>query len=322
MERDKISREEMVSLLCWATHQIKPHLLRIHENNNLYVIYSPHIKQDIDFLCKWLKTFVISNCAHFEECASKYLQSKGISLDIWMDALHEGHKGDTLTLYGLSMILDVHMVVHLRNGKIWTMMDSPLDDHADLISKCLIHVAYLGCRLFVELVKRDKPLEVIKSVNGSHSYVVGELMIVEQKTFDKTLRTGLGAGINMEDIPVDLSMPHTKPTEDKTSEMTPVDLSTTLQQSNKKVETQSPSLECDSTELSESSTSSANSRTAQESILTEKTTLRKLIGESTGDRSKSEPTPSRSKNSQLYTEKMCKMSLNVTVNKYEIINER
>ena len=61
MEWDKISREEMVSLPCRATHQIKPWSLQILENHNLYVIYSPHIKQDIDFLCKWLKTFVISN---------------------------------------------------------------------------------------------------------------------------------------------------------------------------------------------------------------------------------------------------------------------
>ena len=67
-----------------------------------------------------------------------------MSLDIWMDALSDGCKGDTLMLYGLSMILDVHTVVHLCNGKIWTMMESPPDDHLDLISKCLIHMAYLG----------------------------------------------------------------------------------------------------------------------------------------------------------------------------------
>ena len=209
MERDKISREEMVSLPCWATHQIKPHSLKIHEDHYLYVIYSPHIKQDIDLLRKRLKTFVISNRVHFEECVSEYLQSKGMSLDIWMDALQEGCKGDTLTLYSLSMILDVHMVVHLCNGKIWTMMDSSPNDHADLISKCFIHVAYLGHRLFIELVKCDKPLEVIKSNNGARSYVVGELMIVEQETIDKILRIGLGVGINRDDAPVDLSMPHT-----------------------------------------------------------------------------------------------------------------
>ena len=153
MEQDRISREEMVSLPCRATHQIKPRSLQILENDNLYAIYSPHIKQDIGFLRKWLKTFVISNRAHFEENASDYLQSKGMSLDIWMDALSDGRKGDTLTLYGLSMILDVHTIVHLRNRKIWRMMESPPDDHLDLISKCLIHVAYVGQGLFVELVK-------------------------------------------------------------------------------------------------------------------------------------------------------------------------
>ena len=98
----------------------------------MYAIYSPHIKQDIGFLRKWLKTFVISNRAHFKESASDYLQSKGMSLDIWMDAISDGHKGDTLMLYGLSMILDIHTVVHLCNGKIWTTMESPPDDHSDL----------------------------------------------------------------------------------------------------------------------------------------------------------------------------------------------
>ena len=87
----------------------------------------------------------------------------------------------------------------------------------------------------------------------------------------------------MEDVPVDLSMPHTKLTEDKTLEITPMDLSTTLHHSNKKVETQSHSLERDSTQFLEPSTLSANFGTAQESILTDKTTFRKSIGESTGD---------------------------------------
>ena len=238
-----------------------------------------------------------------------------------MDALCDGCKRDTLTLYGLSMILDVHTVVHLCNGKIWTMMDSPPDEHADLISKCLIHVAYLGRGLFVELVKCEKLLGVIKSDNGVHSYVVGELMIIEQKTFDKMLRTGLGAGINMENVLVDLSMPHTKLTENKMVEITPVDLSTTSHHSNKKVEIQSHSLKHYSTHFLEPSTSSANLGIAQESILTDKTTSRK-IGESTADRSKSEPTTLQCANRHPYMEILEKMSLKVSVHKYEIMNKR
>ena len=87
----------------------------------------------------------------------------------------------------------------------------------------------------------------------------------------------------MEDAPVDLSMPHIKPIEEKMTEMSPMDLSTTLQQSNKNVESQPPSFEHDPTQLSEPSTSSANSGTAEESILTEKTTFSKSSGESTDD---------------------------------------
>ena len=214
----------MVLLPCRATHQIKPRSLQVLENDNLYAIYSLHIKQDIGFLRKWLKTFVISNQAHFEESASEYLRSKGMSLDIWMDAISDGRKGDTLTLYGLSMILDIHTVVHLRNGKIWTTMESPPDDHADLISKCLIHVAYVGRGLFVELVKREKPLEVIKSKDGLLSYVVGELSVMEQSSFDKILRTGLGASTSKELLPVDLSVPRNESFNNKSPENTPIDL--------------------------------------------------------------------------------------------------
>ena len=228
MEQDRISREEMVSLPCRATHQIKPQSLWIPENDNLYAIYSPHIKQDIRFLRKWLKTFVISNRAHFEESALDYLQSKGISLDMWMDALSDGCKGDTLMLYGLSMILDIHTVVHLCNGKIWTTMESPPDDHLDLISKCLIHVAYVDRGLFVELVKREKPLEVIKSNDGVFSYVVGELSVTEQSSFDKILRTGLGTSMSKDFLPVDLSVPHNKSIDNKPSENTSIDLTISL----------------------------------------------------------------------------------------------
>ena len=284
----------------------------------MYAIYSPHIKQDIDFLHKWLKTFVISNRAHFEECASEYLQSKGMSLDIWMDALCDGRKGDTLMLYGLSMILDVHMVVHLCNGKIWTMMDSPPDEHSDLISKCLIHAAYLGQGLFVELVKCDKPLEVIKSNNGALSYVVGELTITEQETFDKTLRTGLGVSTSNENVPVDLSVPHNKLTENKTSEVTPIDLSITLDHRNKQVETQPRNPTFDSTDHLEPSTSKG---IAKESMVIDKNIPKKFV-KSTTDQSTSEWATSSGKNKHPYMEILGKMSLKVSFQKYKVTKER
>ena len=210
------------------------------------------------------------------------------------------------------------MVIHLCNGKIWTTMDSPPDEHSDLISKCLVHAAYLGSGLFVELVKRDKPLEVIKLDNGVHSYVVGELTIIEQKTFDKTLRTGLGACINNENVPVDLSVPHTNLTENKIAEVTPMDLSITSQHKNKQVEIQSCGLKHDFTHYLELSTSSG---IVQESMLTDKITSKK-IGESTDDQNTSELATLRCKNRHPYMEILGKMSLKVSVQRYKITNKR
>ena len=225
-----------------------------------------------------MKTFVISNRAHFEESALDYLQSKGMSLDIWMDAISNGRKGDTLMLYGLSMILDIHTVVHLRNGKIWTTMESPPDDHSDLISKCLIHVAYVGRGLFVELVKREIPLEVIKSKDGVLSYVVGELSVTEQSSFDKILRTGLGTSTSKDLSPVDLSVPHNKSIVNKPSENTPIDLTIGLDHKSDNLEQLiSSEIAKEPTVIDEHSSTQLDKSTIGQ-ITPEKTSYMKLLG--------------------------------------------
>ena len=81
-------------------------------------------------------------------------------------------------------------------------------------------------------MKRDKPLEVIKTKNGALSYVVGELTIMEQESFDKTLRTGLGVSTSNETVLVDLSMPHNKTIENEPSENIPIDLTISLDRKN------------------------------------------------------------------------------------------
>ena len=231
-----------------------------------------------------------------------------MSLDIWMDALCDGRKGDTLMLYGLSMmILDVHTVVHLRNGKIWTTMDSLPDEHSDLISKCLIHGAYLGRGLLDELVKRDKPLEVMKSKNGALSYVVGELTIMEQETFDKTLRTGLGVSMSNETVPVDLSVPHNKLIENEPSENIPIDLTISLDRRNKQV-----------TDYLEPSTSKGS---AKELTVIDENISMQLV-KATTDQSTIERVTLSGENKYPYMDILGKMSLKVSVQKYNVTNER
>ena len=85
-------------------------------------------------------------------------------------------------------------------------------------------MAYVGRGLLVELVQREKPLEVIKSKDGVLSYVVGELTVTEQSSFDKILRTGLGRSTSKDLLLVDLSVPHIKSIDNKPSENTLIDL--------------------------------------------------------------------------------------------------
>ena len=192
------------------------------------------------------------------------------------------------------------------------------DEHSDLISKCLIHAAYLGRGLFVELVKHDKPLEVVKSKNGALSYVIGELTIMEQETFDKTLRTGLGVSTSNEIVPVDLSVPHNKLTVSKASEDIPTDLSISLDHRNKQVEIRPSNPTSDSTDHLEPSTMKGSSK---ESMVIDKNISIQLVN-STTDQSTSERPTTSGENKYPYMEILRKRSLKVSVQKYKVTNER
>ena len=55
----------------------------------------------------------------------------------------------------LCALTSCHAVVHLRNGYLWTTIDSPSSyDHDQLLSICDVHLAYIGNGLFVELHQR------------------------------------------------------------------------------------------------------------------------------------------------------------------------
>ena len=61
------------------------------------------------------------------------------------------------------------------------------------------------------------------------SYVVGELSVVEQSSFDKILRTGLGTSTSKELLLVDLSVPRNEALNNKSPENTPIDLTIGLE---------------------------------------------------------------------------------------------
>ena len=57
-----------------------------------------------------------------------------------------------LALYGLCMLFEKHTLVHLKNVFIWSTLDELSDDHSEDLTKCDIHLCYLGRGQFIELV--------------------------------------------------------------------------------------------------------------------------------------------------------------------------
>ena len=59
--------------------------------------------------------------------------------------------GDILSVFTLSVLISKHTMVHLQNGNIWTTVDTPNCDHDELLTKCDIHLPFIGNGLFAEL---------------------------------------------------------------------------------------------------------------------------------------------------------------------------
>ena len=54
--------------------------------------------------------------------AKQYLKSKGLRIDMWSESITDGRKGDVLVLFGINLLTEMHCLVHLANGQIWTML--------------------------------------------------------------------------------------------------------------------------------------------------------------------------------------------------------
>ena len=81
----------------------------------------------------------------------------------------------------LSALISKHTLVHLRNGNIWTTMETSNCDHDDLLKNCDVHLAYLGNGLFDKIkpkVRDDdlskesgirKPVHIVSKVKPTTS---------------------------------------------------------------------------------------------------------------------------------------------------------
>ena len=170
----------------------------VSENDNLYALYVQRIGQDISFLQHWLKGFMLMHRKHFQKKAKIYLASKGLMIESWSDSVTDGWKADVLALFGLNLLLEMHTIVHLGQGKTWTTLAKQGKTHQEDIAHCDMHLAHVGRGLYVELAPRSILLQIVDDTTTSQSVNIGEIKTLrdeEAKAFDQVQRLGLGIGI-------------------------------------------------------------------------------------------------------------------------------
>ena len=95
------------------------------------------------------------------------------------------------------MLLEVHTLVHLKNGGIWSTMENPPGSHDELLAHCDLHLVYMGRRQFVELVKRKHPLIIVNEDTDIKTIELGHLMFDELETLNYVIYRGLGMALGL-----------------------------------------------------------------------------------------------------------------------------
>ena len=124
-----------------------------------------------------------------------YLDSKKLMLDDWLCCVKEGRRGDIMCVYLLSIATGVHIMVHLKNNKIWSTLQEVPFLHSDLVEHCQKHLVYMGFRIFLCLKKRPPvnpdTLPILGTVSSDDPATQKELLLsVGMKIKPETEITG------------------------------------------------------------------------------------------------------------------------------------
>ena len=85
---------------------------------------------------KLMHKLIVFFVCHYKKMLSKkaqeYLGSKKLTMDEWLNSVSMNRCGDILCLFLLNIVTSRHACVHLRNGRMWSTLQSvPLkhDEH-------------------------------------------------------------------------------------------------------------------------------------------------------------------------------------------------
>ena len=92
---------------------------------------------------------------------------KKLKLDTWADGIKLGRRADIFSVFVLSALISKHTLIHLRNGNLWTTMETSNMDHDEILKDCDIHLAYLGNGLFSEIKQKTRDQGLVQE-SGIH----------------------------------------------------------------------------------------------------------------------------------------------------------
>ena len=105
-----------------------------------------------------------------------------------------------MALFLLCKIMKSHCFVHLEGGHYWTSLEENPVDHDTLLQKCNLHIAYLGCGNYAQLLLRTVTYEyeifgIISPLNidiiDTKPQIIGSLTVDEESTLSQLFNTGL-----------------------------------------------------------------------------------------------------------------------------------
>ena len=115
-ESYKVDKVKIQSLECRSTHEIASRAASVNDSHLLYSYFAT-LNLDVKFMHTWLHLFIRMHGQYFSRIAVKYFESKGLTMDSWIDCIVEGVKGDVLNLLSLCMLVEKHVIVHLENNQ-------------------------------------------------------------------------------------------------------------------------------------------------------------------------------------------------------------
>ena len=128
-------------------------------DDELYQIFGDLVGQTVDFMRHWLRVHVLTHKHQITKFAKDYLDSKGLDINTWLTRPKTGKRADVLALFLLCRITKSHCFVHLEGSHYWTSLEVNPEDHDMLLQKCNLHLAYLGCGNYTQLLLRTVTYE-------------------------------------------------------------------------------------------------------------------------------------------------------------------